>query len=266
MARPDPVADVADVAASAARSGLGRRQLLGLLGGTLLAGSLAACGGKAEASGESGDESGSVEERDDTEKLGWKDARTRLEEGNARFVEGEAAHPDQSTDRRAATGTGKQAPFAAVLSCVDSRVPPEIVFDQGLGDLFTVRTAGQVIDRAVLGSLQFGIAEFGIPLLVVLGHSGCGAVKATIEALEKHAAASHTDVDALVAAIAPAVAEARELGAKPEELLEVTVGANVERVVRQLGSAKVLGLASRSRKLKIVGAIYDLETGEVSFD
>src|SRR5690349_14997370 len=146
MAEPGGGPEPAD---AAGRHALGRRQVLGLLGGGLLVSGLTACGGKAEASGGSSDGSGEIDERDDTEKLGWKDARKRLEEGNARFVDGSAAHPDQSTDRRSATGTGTQSPFAAVLSCVDSRVPPELVFDQGIGDLFTVRTAGEVVDHAV---------------------------------------------------------------------------------------------------------------------
>jgi carbonic anhydrase len=140
-----------------------------------------------------------------------------------------------------------------------------MVFDQGFGDLFVVRSAGQVIDDAVLGTLQFGVAEFKTPLLVVLGHSKCGAVKATIEAVEKKKAATGTAVDALVSAIAPSVHEAVELGAKEADLLPVAVDNNVERVVRQLTAAKLLSVEVKSRRLKILGAVYDLATGEVSF-
>jgi carbonic anhydrase len=152
-----------------------------------------------------------------------------------------------------------------VLACADSRVPPEAVFDQGLGDLFVVRSAGQVVDNAVLGTLQFGVEEFKTPLLVVLGHTNCGAVKATVEAIEKKSPPSGTAVDALVTAITPAVDDAAAMGAKDADLLSVSVDNNIDRVVQQLSDAKVLSLAVKSRHLKIVGALYDLATGEVSF-
>jgi carbonic anhydrase len=205
-----------------------------------------------------------VPERDDEEKVSTKEARKRLVEGNERFVHGSAAHPDQSVTRRRALREG-QHPFAAVLSCADSRVAPELLFDQGLGDLFTVRSAGQVVDHAVLGSLQYGVAELGTPLLVVLGHSKCGAVKATVEAVEKKSKPSGTDIDALVAAIRPSVAEAEELGATEKNILSVSIDLNVERIVEQLKAAPVLSAASKTRKVKIVGATYDIATGEVEW-
>jgi carbonic anhydrase len=237
--------------------------VLAVAGTTLLAGALAACGGK-ESSGKSTAKAVVAERNDETE-LTWKEARKRLEEGNARFVAGQAAHPDQSSARRKKLNTAGQKPYASVLACADSRVPPEVVFDQGLGDLFVVRSAGQVLDSAVLGTIQFGVEEFRTPLLVVLGHTKCGAVKATVEAIEKKAPASGTAVDALVTAIAPAVHEAVEMGASQADLLSVAVDNNVERIVGQLMDAKILNRTVKSRKLKIVGAIYDLATGEVSF-
>jgi carbonic anhydrase len=246
-----------------AEARLGRRELLALGGSGLLAASLAACGSKKQATAAEGVVK--VAERNDANALSWKEARKRLEEGNARFAGGRAAYPDQSRKRREGIGAGKQRPYASVLSCADSRVPPEIVFDQGLGDLFVVRSAGQVLDSAVTGTLQFGVAEFGTPLLVVLGHTKCGAVKATIEALEKKQAASGTDVDALVGAITPSVQEAEELGAKSTNLLTMAVDANVERVVEELSDAKVLSVALKSRKLRILGAVYDIVSGEVEF-
>lgn len=239
-----------------------RRGLLTLAGAGVLTASLAACGKDAPAPKAS---KASVAERDDAETLTWKAARKRLEEGNERFVEGQSAHPDQTSARRKKLNTAGQKPYVSILSCADSRVPPEVVFDQGLGDLFVVRSAGQVVDSAVLGTLQFGVAEFATPLLVVLGHSKCGAVKATIEAIEKKSPASGTDIDALVAAITPSVEEAEELGATKEDLLPVAIDSNVERVVEQLAQAKVLSVAVKSRKLKIIGAVYELGTGEVSF-
>jgi carbonic anhydrase len=241
----------------------GRRHFVAAAGTGLLAGVLAACGGK-EPSGKSAAKAVVAERNDDT-ALTWKEARKRLEEGNARFMAGQATHPDQSGARRKKLNSGGQKPYVSVLACADSRVPPEVVFDQGLGDLFVVRSAGQVLDSAVLGTLQFGIEEFKMPLLVVLGHTKCGAVKATLEAIEKKAPASGTAVDALVTAIAPAVHEAVEMGADQTDLLSIAVDNNVERIVGQLMDAKIINRVAKSRKMKIIGAVYDLATGEVSF-
>jgi carbonic anhydrase len=246
-----------------ARWATDRRRLLQAAGAGLVTVALSGCGDKKAAA--KATTQAVVKERNDANVLTWKGARKRLEDGNARFVAAQAAHPDQSGARRKRLSEDGQKPYVSVLACADSRVPPEVVFDQGLGDLFVVRSAGQVLDAAVLGTLEFGVAEFATPLLVVLGHSGCGAVKATIEALEKKTPASGTDIDALVKAITPSVHEAEELGAAKEDLLPVAVESNVDRVVEELGGAKILSVASKSHKLKIVGAVYDLTTGEVSF-
>lgn len=109
----------------------------------------------------------------------WK----ALKDGNERFVAGRPEHPSQSIEHRASLVT-QQQPIAAVLGCADSRVPAEIIFDQGLGDMFVVRTAGHVLDSAVLGSLEFAVGVLDVPLIVVMGHSSCGAVKATVSALD----------------------------------------------------------------------------------
>lgn len=239
-----------------------RREALFLLGGSVVGGSFA--GGAWGAAAVSAGAADAAAERSDDDKLTSRQALARLAAGNARFVAGTAAHPDQSVDRRTALREG-QHPFAAVLACADSRVAPELLFDQGLGDLFVVRSAGQVLDHAVLGSLQYGVGELETPLLVVLGHSRCGAVKATIETIEKHAEASHTDIDALVAAIRPAVEEAEELGASEKNLLSVSIDMNVERVVEHLKAAPVLAAAAKLRKVKIVGATYDIGTGQVEW-
>lgn len=236
-----------------------RREALFLLGGSVAGGSFA--GGAWGATAVSAD---AAAERSDDDKLTSRQALARLAAGNARFVAGAAAHPDQSVERRTALREG-QHPFAAVLACADSRVAPELLFDQGLGDLFVVRSAGQVLDHAVLGSLQYGVGELETPLLVVLGHSRCGAVKATIETIEKHAEPSGTDIDALVAAIRPAVEEAEELGASEKNLLSVSIDMNVERVVEHLKTAPVLAAAAKLRKVKIVGATYDIGTGQVEW-
>jgi len=109
----------------------------------------------------------------------WK----ALKEGNERFVAGQPAHPSQSIDHRASLAAG-QKPTAVIFGCADSRVAAELIFDQGLGDVFVVRTAGQAIDSAVLGSIEYAVTVLDVPLVVVLGHSSCGAVKATIAAID----------------------------------------------------------------------------------
>ena len=113
------------------------------------------------------------------------DALARLQAGNTRFVAGTLSQASAATERRLAL-TGHQAPFAAVLSCSDSRVPPELVFDQNVGDLFVFRNAGNFVDPAVLGTMEYGYAHLGVKLIVVLGHEACGAVKATAQAVHDH--------------------------------------------------------------------------------
>jgi carbonic anhydrase len=189
-------------------------------------------------------------------------ALTRLKDGNARFVAGSVNHPDQTMDRRTALAAG-QHPFALILSCVDSRVPPELVFDQGLGDLFVSRTAGQVVDHAVRGSIEYGVLELKIPLLVVLGHEKCGAVKATVEALEKKSAPLGNDIDALVAGIRAAAEKAEnEHAADP---VDAAVRYNVANIVADLGKDATLAGAVTAGSLRIVGARYDLDAGAVEF-
>lgn len=235
-----------------------RREAIFLGGGAILGGLLGA-GGVSYAGGEH-----VAPDRNDAAAPSSKQARELLVEGNARFVAGTPERPDQTLARRAIVAGG-QHPFAAVLSCADSRVPPEVLFDQGLGDLFVVRSAGQVVDRAVLGSLQYGVEHLEIPLLVVLGHTACGAVNATVEAVETKAKPTGTAIDDLVAAIKPAVEEAGEIGAEGEDLVETVIGLNVERVSEALKSDPVIGEFVAKRSLKVVGAVYDLSTGEVEW-
>ena len=237
---------------------LDRRAILrfgGLVAGGAL---LSACTATAETTAAETGESASAEHSTLTAAA----APDRLRSGNRRFAGGNAIHPDEGAERRKELATG-QHPIATVLSCVDSRVPPELVFDEGLGDLFVIRTAGQVVDHAVLGSIQFGVHELHIPLVVVLGHSACGAVKATIEAIEKNSPATNSDVDALVAAIKPAVEKAKE--DKPKDLVQATVRKNINNVLSTLSKAAILSTEIAERKLTIVGAYYDLATGKVEF-
>lgn len=186
------------------------------------------------------------------------EALQRLKEGNQRYVANKTVDPNQSENRRIELAQG-QHPFATILGCVDSRVPPELVFDRGLGDLFVIRSAGQAIDRAVLGSIEYGAAELNIPLILVLGHEKCGAVKATVEAVENHTQAPGS-IEYLVDAIEPAVERAK---AQAGDLLDNAVRANVENNVAQLKESAILAGLLKDGKLQIVGGRYDLDTGSV---
>jgi carbonic anhydrase len=181
----------------------------------------------------------------------------QLQAGNRRFMTGHSKHPHQTLKRMHQVAS-EQHPLAAVLSCADSRVPPEIVFDEGLGDLFTVRVAGNIVDDAVIGSLEYAVEHLHTRLIVVMGHTHCGAVKAAIADKPEH-----THIDRLVEAIRPAVSAARR---RSGNLEANAVRANVEQAVRGLkASGPVLAPRVRDGRLKIVGAIYDLDRGKVRF-
>jgi carbonic anhydrase len=181
----------------------------------------------------------------------------KLMDGNARFVSGDVEHPNQSAERRDEVIAG-QHPFAIVVGCSDSRVPPEIIFDQGIGDIFIIRTAGQVLDDAALGSIEYGAEHLGVPLVVVLGHDSCGAVEATVEGGE---APGH--IANLVEAIQPAVDEARNV-ASEDELLNASIDINIENIVDQLETSEpILSELVEKGELTIVGARYHLDSGEV---
>ncbi len=187
------------------------------------------------------------------------EALARLMAGNGRYAAQRARRPNQTGRRRVEVAAG-QHPFAIVLGCADSRVPPEIVFDQGLGDLFVVRVAGNIADDAAVGSLEYGVDHLGAPLILVLGHEGCGAVTAAIEAVEKGGdLPGH--LGAVVGPIRAAVERARGRGG---DLLDNAVRANVESVVDRLkASEPVLAAAAKAGRLKIVGGRYALRSGRV---
>jgi carbonic anhydrase len=187
------------------------------------------------------------------------EALHHLLEGNRRYSTNQAVHLNQTSPRRLEVAQG-QHPFAIIFGCVDSRVPPEIIFDRGLGDLFVIRTAGHVIDRAALGSIEFGMLELNIPLIVVLGHERCGAVKATVESLAHHSQ-EPGQIEMLVEAISPAVEKAKS---QPGDLVENAVRVNIELTVNSLKTSPVLADALTKSQLKIVGARYDLDTGSVT--
>jgi carbonic anhydrase len=186
-------------------------------------------------------------------------ALARLMNGNHVFVEAMASTRAQTIAERAALGAG-QAPWASILTCADSRVAPEIVFNVGLGDIFVARVAGNVADPAETASLEYGSAVLGSQLIVVMGHSSCGAVKSTIEAASG-AKMPSPDLEHLVAAIMPAV---KSVSGKPGNELVNATKANVLAGVRHLQSNPLLKDLAAHGKLKVVGAYYDLATGRVS--
>jgi carbonic anhydrase len=181
----------------------------------------------------------------------------RLRQGNFRFTSGRSERPHQGADQRELVAKG-QKPFALILGCADSRVPPEILFDQGLGDLFVIRVAGNVVDDPGLGSIEYAVEHLNVKLIVVLGHERCGAVDAATKGGDP---GGH--IGSLVHAIAPAVEAAR---IKKGNLLEEAVKANVLLIVNQLkNTAPFLAPAAKSGMLTVVGAVYDLETGTADF-
>jgi carbonic anhydrase len=186
------------------------------------------------------------------------EALDRLITGNDRFMDNRPQGINRSYFRRTDVAQA-QAPFAIIFSCTDSRVPPEIIFDRGLGDLLVVRTAGHVVDNATLGSIEFGTEELHIPLIVVLGHERCGAVKATMDFIAGGGQAPD-QISAIVNGVRPATLKA--FGAKGDAL-DATVKANVQLTVTRLRRVPLLADAIAKGRLKIVGARYDLDTGGV---
>lgn len=184
-------------------------------------------------------------------------ALKRLIEGNNRFIEGKRLNPNQSKLRLQETSVA-QYPFAAILGCADSRVPAEIVFDQGLGDLFVVRVAGNVASETAIGSLEFATAVLGAQLIIVVGHSRCGAVKAAIKSDPLPGR-----IGVFVEEIKPAVERVRN---KTGDLEENSIIANVQYQGERLAeSSTILRTLIKQDKLKIAGGRYDLTTGKVTF-
>jgi len=191
---------------------------------------------------------------------GADQALAELLDGNRRFVTAKRTYPDQSIQMRRELSTA-QKPFAVVLTCSDSRVPPEVVFDQGLGDLFVVRLAGNIVDQAVRGTIEYAVEELSTPLIMVLGHQSCGAVAATLKALQPPFAKPAGEVGTLVAAIAPAVEAAK---GRPGDLLDNAVRANAIQSAAQLRTTSELTTSLDSGAVKLVVGYYSLQDGTVS--
>ncbi|HEX8192441.1 MAG TPA: carbonic anhydrase [Allosphingosinicella sp.] len=185
-----------------------------------------------------------------------------LKQGNRNFLTDSPVRAAVGRQRRLEIAQS-QAPFAAYVTCSDSRVSPELLFGRGLGELFIIRNAGNTVDTVALGSIEYAVAELGVPLVVVMGHERCGAVAAAASVVRTNATFPGA-IGRMVEPIIPAVLEAQR---QPGDLVENAIRENVRRVVRQLrtGTDPLLLDPQRTGRLKVVGAYYDLDTGSVDF-
>lgn len=196
------------------------------------------------------------------------EALKKLQEGNERFMSGVRSIDALMKQMQRADFVEGQAPFAIILGCSDSRVPAEIVFDQGLGDLFVIRVAGNIVAPSQIGSVEFAVEQFGTPLVVVLGHSMCGAVMATIDDLEHPSHEKSSNVLSIVDRIRPSVEPLfdTELRNNPEQLLKSSIRANILAATNHLRhGSQMLEQLMLKGELSIVAAEYSLESGKVEF-
>ena len=197
-----------------------------------------------------------------------REALARLRDGNRRFASGLRSVEALSGHARRMDLARSQAPFAIILGCSDSRVPAELVFDQGLGDLFVIRVAGNIVAPSQVGSVEFAAARFGTRLVVVLGHSRCGAILATLEELEEPDRTTSRNLRSIVDRIRPSIEGLfrSELRHDSDALVHQAVRANVEASVHHLRhGSEILEKLIQDEGLLVVGAEYSLETGEVDF-
>src|SRR5215470_2582834 len=190
------------------------------------------------------------------------EALRRLVAGNERFLSGEARPPRLTPEMLADLAQGQQ-PYATILGCSDSRVPPEIIFDADLGDLFVIRVAGNVVSAEVLGSLQYAALHLETPLFVVLGHEGCGAVAAALDAIHRGQRQA-SRIQRLLDGVIPGL-EAIEAGLDPVVELQRGVDANVRWSMRQLLETPEAKMRAAEGKMKLVGAVYEIDSGRVRF-
>jgi carbonic anhydrase len=191
-----------------------------------------------------------------------QEALERLLAGNGRFVAGELTGVRGIAEQRAELASG-QKPFAVVLTCSDSRVPPELVFDQGLGDLFVCRVAGNVLEPTILGSIEYAVASFDPKLVVVMGHERCGAVTEAVELVASGRTTSGS-IQAVIDAIAPVVRSTERGSQDTDDYVDAVVRANVARVAQTIArESAIAGKALLAARLQVVEAVYALESGRV---
>lgn len=236
--------------------GAGRRDRRALLAGGLAVATVALAGCAPPKAATPGP-SGSPTARPTTPAAAF----ARLREGNERWVSGDLQHPDRDPDRRQFVAQ-EQEPFGAILSCIDSRVPPELLFDTGLGDLYVMRTGGEAVGPVVTGSVEYGPLTSGTPLIVVLGHQRCGAVEAAYKSL-RDGKPLPGNLQAIVRALRPAYEQAvREGGTDP---VDTMARAQVKLTAADLRSNADLAPLVAKGALAVIGAYYSLDTGTVDF-
>lgn len=192
--------------------------------------------------------------------ISGNEALQLLKEGNKRFTTGNPKVKDIGKNRRDELLSKGQKPFAIIVSCSDSRVPPELIFDQALGDLFVIRTAGNIVDSIAVGSIEYGVEHLGSPLLVIMGHSNCGAVKATVDGGEAPGC-----IAAIVDKITPSVQKAKSAGVAGDELYETSCLENIKATINEIMESHIVQHFIKDGKLTVIGAKYHLDSGEVEF-
>jgi carbonic anhydrase len=190
------------------------------------------------------------------------EALARLKNGNQRFIDDKPQHAHEKPSWRSLL-VETQKPFATVVGCSDSRVPPELIFDVGFGDLFTIRLAGNIIAEDVIGSLQYAVAHLHTHLVVIMGHEGCGAVAATVEEM-LHKAKEPEHIESLIKSIKPGLKKL-DLKLNGDALLHAAVEANVRWSMRQLLALPGAKRALLEKRVALIGAVYELNTGRVRF-
>lgn len=192
-----------------------------------------------------------------------KEARKLLVDGNQRFVSGRLGSKDLSKERRVDLARNGQKPFAVVVSCSDSRVPPELIFDQALGDLFVIRVAGNIVDTIEMGSIEYAIEHLHVPIIIVLGHEKCGAVQAAVDGGD-----FTENLTAITAKILPAI-QSVQAGASPHihgnNIYEAVTEENIDKVVQQLKENHVVRELMAQGQLQVIGAKYVQDYGQVQF-
>lgn len=195
-----------------------------------------------------------------------KKALKKLTEGNQRFVSGSTIHDIDSINSQRISALQAQTPFAVILGCSDSRVPAELVFDQGLGDLFVIRVAGNVVAPSQIGSVEFAVTMFGSPLVIVLGHSDCGVIHASLAAMRTPGESKSINIQSIVKRVKPAIESLALNGDLDQVNINDAVKANVKRSVSQLlNSSEIIESRVAQGLLQVSGAYYDLKTGAVEF-
>jgi carbonic anhydrase len=238
------------------RAGMSRRTLLGVSAGMAAAAAVPA--GATTAAATPGRRTTDPKATPLTADQAWR----MLAAGNARFVSGRQKHPHESLEWRQSLVEGLH-PFAVILGCADSRVSPELVFDEGLGDLFVIRAAGEVLDTSVIGSIEYAVEHLSVPLVVVLGHESCGAVGATIDVVQ-HDAEVSGDVSTLVRSIEPAV-RATPPNPDAKAFLAACVAEQARRAAKYLQErSNIISDAIAQHGVQVVSATYELRTGAVT--